>query len=210
MTFSSNSNSDSLCNKIKDPFQERISCIDKINNCMYCENQNSCQKCNEEYSLFNGQCLPSIDFQANLKYFTPDNEINYYTWSSRINGCEECTYHYFSFNKFHCKKCSIGLKLSLGYECIGESVDSTNLMPEVIFDPIVIASNFDQKIKAGDKIEFQIMQIHKSKYNLNNNQIVFEDIGKTKALYFKSCQQYLKNIQALLKHLHLDHLEMLG
>ena len=48
------SNSDTICNKIKDPFQERISCINKIMNCMYCENENTCQKCKIGYSLFNG------------------------------------------------------------------------------------------------------------------------------------------------------------
>ena len=99
-------NSNSLCNTIKDPFQERISCIDKINNCMYCENENKCNKCNYGFSLFNDKCHPSTNFQNNVKYFTSDNEINYYSCSSMINGCEECSYDDFSFNKFHCTKCT--------------------------------------------------------------------------------------------------------
>ena len=57
--FDSSSSSNFICNKIKDPFQDRISCTNKINNCMYCENENSCKECNYGYSLFNGQCLPS-------------------------------------------------------------------------------------------------------------------------------------------------------
>ena len=115
--FDSNSNSNSICNKIKDPFQDRISCINIINNCMYCENENSCKVCNYGFSLFNGQCLPSTNYENNLKYFTPDNGTNYYTCSSVIKDCEECIYDAFSFNNFHCSKCSNGLNLSETYEC---------------------------------------------------------------------------------------------
>ena len=116
--FYSSDDSSSLCSKIKDPFQERISCINKINNCMYCENENMCKKCNFGFTLFNEQCLPLINFENNLKYFTSDNGINYYTCSSMINNCEECSYDDFSFNKFLCSKCSNGFNLSETYECI--------------------------------------------------------------------------------------------
>ena len=185
--FYPSSNSNSSCSIIKDPFQERISCIDKINDCMFCENENVCQKCNYGFSLYNEHCLPSTQFQNNVKYFTPDNGTNYYTCSSIISDCEECSYDAFSFNKFHCSKCSNGLKLSETYECVSDGI---NTIPKASYDPIVITSNFDQTIKAGDRIEFQIEQIQESKYYLNNNEIIFEDIKKTKALFFKYCQPY--------------------
>ena len=66
----------------------------------------------------NGQCLPLTNYQDNLKYFTPDNGINFFLCSSVIDHCEECYYEYFSFNNFHCTKCSNGLNLDESYECV--------------------------------------------------------------------------------------------
>ena len=86
---------------------------------MFCENENKCQKCNYGFSLFNEQYLPSKDFQNNLKYFTNDNEINYYSCSSMMSDCEECTYEDYSFNKFHCSKIINGQKLNETYESSG-------------------------------------------------------------------------------------------
>ena len=115
---------DSFCDSMKDPFQERISCTDKINNCMYCENENTCEKCKYGFSLVNGECLPSKNFENNLKYYTPDKGINYYSCESMIKNCEECSYDYLSFNKFHCTKCSKDTQLSDTYECINMSSDN--------------------------------------------------------------------------------------
>ena len=56
-------------------------------------------------------------------YIQYDSGINYYTCSSKINGCEECSYDDSSFNKFHCTKCSSGLDLSETYECIVNNKD---------------------------------------------------------------------------------------
>ena len=92
---------------------------------MFCENENKCQKCNYGFSLFNEQCLPSNNFQNNLKYFTNDNEINYYSCSSMMSDCEECTYDDYSFNKFHCSKCIKGQKLNENYECSGTPVEDS-------------------------------------------------------------------------------------
>jgi len=50
--------------------------------------------------------------QNNLKYYTPDNGINYYKCSSKINYCEECSYNDYTFNKIQCSKCSNGLILN--------------------------------------------------------------------------------------------------
>ena len=117
ISFYDSSKTDSICNDIKDPFKDRLSCKDKISNCKYCENEISCKKCNDEFTLVNGQCFPLKDYQDNLKYFTPDYGLTYYTCSSVIDYCEECFYDYFSFNNFHCTKCSNGLELSDTYEC---------------------------------------------------------------------------------------------
>ena len=66
----------------------------------------------------------------------------------------------------------------------------TETRTQVTYDPIVITSSFSQTIKAGDRISFQIEQIQENKYNLNNNEIIFEDISSEKFLHFKSCQKY--------------------
>ena len=34
-----------------------------------------------------------------------------------IDNCEECSYDDYSFNKFHCSKCSNGLNIGEDYKC---------------------------------------------------------------------------------------------
>ena len=116
--FYSNSISDTIYNNMTNPSEEKISCFNKINNCKYCENENICQKCNDGFSLFNGKCESTSNFENNLKYITPDNRINYKTCYSMINKCEEYNYNDYSFNEFHCTKCSKGLILNEVYECV--------------------------------------------------------------------------------------------
>ena len=85
---------------------------------MYCENESTCKKCKYGFTLVNKKCVDSKNYENNIKYYSPDNGTNYYTCSSKISGCEECTYDAFSFNNFHCTKCSNGLTLIKTYECI--------------------------------------------------------------------------------------------
>ena len=149
--FNTKSEPYSLCDQIKDPFQERISCLENIGNCMYCQNENTCKKCNDEFTLFNGECFPSLDYQNNLKYFTPDNGINYYTCSSKINNCKECSYDYYSFNNFHCSKCSNELNLDETFECSinKQSEDSLKIVDNTLFSDeksFNITSDYTSKI----------------------------------------------------------------
>jgi hypothetical protein len=69
-------------------------------------------------------------------------------------------------------------------------MSTNNTETQVSYDPIVITSSFSQTIKAGDRIDFQIEQIQENKYNLNNNEIIFEDSSSQKYLHFKSCEKY--------------------
>ena len=71
-----------------------------------------------------------------------------------------------------------------------EEKSTNNTETQVSYDPIVITSSFSQTIKAGDRIDFQIEQIQENKYNLNNNEIIFEDSSSQKYLHFKSCEKY--------------------
>ena len=161
------SSSDSLCKNIKDPFQERISCINKIKNCMYCENENTCKKCNYGFALFSEQCLPSIQFKNNLKYFTSDNGTNYNSCSSMVSNCEECSYEDFSFNKFHCTKCSNGFNLSENYEC----VENKNKLMEALKIIILGFSNFEYTPKNKIVNFFTYMVCVKQKVNIQKISI---------------------------------------
>ena len=75
----------------------------------------------------------------------------------------------------------------------------TDIATEKTYDPIVIRYSFEQTVKKGDKITFQINPIEKDKYKLNNNEIIFETIDRTLALYLKKCeeQNYNGNILAI-------------
>ena len=76
-----------------------------------------------------------------------------------------------------------------------QKTDNTylDLKTQESYEPIVITSNFDQTITPYQLISFEIEQIEESKFNLLNDEIIFEDVGKAKALYFKSCQKYSSN-----------------
>ena len=138
MTFYFDSNDDSECETEKDPFQERISCIDRIKNCMYCKNEDTCEKCKYGFTLFEKQCFPSKDYQNNLKYYTPNNGTNYYICSSKMGNCEYCSYTDFSFNKFHCSKCSNGFELNESYECISGNSNSISNNASIISSSIIL------------------------------------------------------------------------
>ena len=144
---------------------------------MYCENEKTCQKCNDGFILFNKKCESSANFENNLKYFSPDNGTSYDTCSSIISDCVECSYNSLSFNNFHCSKCGNGLILNESYECVEDKSKKS-------YAPIVITSNYDRKVKSGNKIEFKIKEIQQNKYTLNNNEIILENAEKTNVLYF--------------------------
>ena len=46
-----------------------------------------------------------------------------------INDCDECSYDDYSFNKFHCSKCTQGQQLNETHECseISGEVESDNI-----------------------------------------------------------------------------------
>ena len=175
ITYYSSSSSSSICDTIKDPFQERISCTKNINNCMYCENENTCQKCKYGFALFNEKCLPSTNFENNLRYFTSDNGTSYYSCSSKINDCEECSYNEFLFNKFHCSKCTNGYYLNEIFICENKYI-------KMILIGISYANYFYNKIL------------------FYNFYVLFEKIvagGLTQIFHLKTTIKYIKSIFSL-------------
>ena len=73
----------------------------------------------------------------------------------------------------------------------GTNLGTTDTATEEANSQIVITSSIDQTINSGQILTFTIEPIQRNKYNLNNNEIIFEDSAKTKALYLKSCQSIL-------------------
>ena len=179
--FYNGTKQNSVCDKIKDPFQKRISCVDKINNCKYCEDENTCKECNDEFSLVNGQCLSLANYIDNPKYFTPDNGIHFFPCSSIIDFCEECYYEYFSFNNFHCTKCSDGLNLDESYECdISTYINPlTNSLSGKYIDSSCLNENNILNCNSH-KIEIPNFSCWKFKDTFNNKEhcIIFPDNEK--------------------------------
>ena len=98
------SSSDYLCKK----------CEDVIPHCELCENETSCVKCKEGYTIKNnvrGVCESSAGLSADDKYFTQDNGINYYSCGEisidgikGIENCKRCEYDN-NLKKNNCKEC---------------------------------------------------------------------------------------------------------
>ena len=179
------SKSDSICNSIEDPFEL---CTGKISNCMLCENENKCKKCNEEYSLVNGECFPSINYENNPKYFTPDYGISYFTCSSVIDYCEECYYDIFSVNNFHCTKCSDGINLEESHICdINQHViPFTNTLSGKIIGSSCYNENNILNCNLH-KIGLPNFSCWKFKDNSNNQEhcIIYPDDESTQKEYYK-------------------------
>ena len=176
-----------ICDKIKDPFQERISCINKINNCKYCENENTCQECIKGFSLFNGNCFPLTDYKNNSKYFTPDLAKNYYSCSSVIDNCEECFYDYFSFNNLHCTKCSNGFNLSDSYECVKSQdiIPFTNSLSGIFIGSSCLNENNQSKCETH-KIDIPNFSCWKYYDTLNNEEhcVIYPDTDLIQIEYY--------------------------
>ena len=65
------------------------------------------------------------------------------------------------------------------------------------YSSIVITNSINTIINQSDKISFEIMPIDPDKYYLDNNEIIFVDITKTKALYLKNCEENIENNQII-------------
>ena len=179
------SKSNSICDKIEDPFE---ACIKKINNCLICENENICKRCIEDYSLVNGQCFSSINYENNPKYFTPDDGISYLTCSSVIDYCEECYYDIFSVNNFHCTKCSDGINLEESHLCdINQHViPFTNTLSGKIIGSSCYNENNILNCNLH-KIELPNFSCWKFKDNSNNQEhcIIYPNDESTQKEYYK-------------------------
>ena len=49
----------------------------------------------------------------------------------------------------------------------------------------------------SEKISFEVIPINPDKYYLDNNEIIFVDDTRTKALYLKNCEEYINNSQII-------------
>ena len=63
----------------------------------------------------------------------------------------------------------------------------------ITYSPIVIKKSIEHEIKKGDNIVFHIEDIENEKFHLDNNEIIFLDSTKKKALYLKDCEKNVYN-----------------
>ena len=64
---------------------------------------------------------------------------------------------------------------------------------QIINTSIIITNSIEQVVNNGDRVTFQISPIRSQQYSLENNQIIFIDLTKTKFLYLKNCQRNNNN-----------------
>ena len=72
-----------------------------------------------------------------------------------------------------------------------DSEEILNEPTQITYPPIVIVNSIDKEINKGDPMTFQISSIEPNKFHLENKQIIFLDTTKTKALFFKDCNEYI-------------------
>ena len=94
-----------------------FSCSDNlyhsVKNCLNCQNKDSCQKCQNDYILFNSDklCLSMSDIGQNI-YFINTTDNFYYLCSKEIKGCEKCT------SADTCIECNVAFELDENNKCI--------------------------------------------------------------------------------------------
>ena len=64
---------------------------------------------------------------------------------------------------------------------------------QIKHSPIIIIKGMNKTVKKGEDIYFQIKPVEQDKYYLENNEMVFTDITKTKFLFLKNCKERYKN-----------------
>ena len=65
------------------------------------------------------------------------------------------------------------------------------------YSPIIITNSINRIINQSEKISFEVIPINPDKYYLDNNEIIFVDDTRTKALYLKNCEEYINNSQII-------------
>ena len=82
-----------------------------------------------------------------------------------------------------------------------DDINEGNSTQEEVIDysPIEITNSINRVINKGDKISFEIIPINADKYYLDNDEIIFVDNTKTKALYLKKCEKYANNESQIIE-----------
>jgi len=159
-----------------------FSCSDNlyhsVKNCLNCQNKDSCQKCQNDYILFNSDklCLSMSDIGQNI-YFINTTDNFYYLCSKEIKGCEKCT------SADTCIECNVAFELDENNKCIPTALALTRYYKDPSTGKYMNCSIIDNceecsssttctKCKNGYEINNNLCQVistQKRKEESNNN-----------------------------------------
>jgi len=159
-----------------------FSCSDNlyhsVKNCLNCQNKDSCQKCQNDYFLFNSDklCLSMSDIGQNI-YFINTTDNFYYLCSKEIKGCEKCT------SADTCIECNVAFELDENNKCIPTALALTRYYKDPSTGKYMNCSIIDNceecsssttctKCKNGYEVNNNLCQVistQKRKEESNNN-----------------------------------------
>ena len=87
-----------------------------VNKCATCINKETCESCQNGYTIYNSQKLCLLDKDINDKKYYKDPEDNYFLCSAKINGCNICN------DGNTCIECNSEYNLSENDKCIHSSI----------------------------------------------------------------------------------------
>ena len=92
-----------------------------INNCIYCSNEETCEKCDSNYLLANNNTLCILESDITEKKYYHDSKLNIFTACSiLINNCNKCT------NNETCIKCEERFQIEQNDKCVSENLINEN------------------------------------------------------------------------------------
>ena len=145
-----------------------------VNNCLNCNNKETCEDCKTGYSLYNSNklCLSMKDIEDKLYYKNP-NDNNYYLCSNAIKGCYKCN------NADTCIECNTVYDLDENNKCVPTSLTLTKYYLDTTTGKYVSCS----KIENCDECT-SATQCTKcvNGYELVNNICQISEDNKTKAM----------------------------
>ena len=145
-----------------------------VNNCLNCNNKETCEDCKTGYSLYNSKklCLSMKDIEDKLYYKNP-NDNNYYLCSNAIKGCYKCN------NADTCIECNTVYDLDENNKCVPTSLTLTKYYLDTTTGKYVSCS----KIENCDECT-SATQCTKcvNGYELVNNICQISEDNKTKAM----------------------------
>jgi hypothetical protein len=131
-----------------------------VENCLKCKDKESCELCQNDYTLYNSKklCLMESDINEKKYYLDPSNGF-YYLCSKKINGCNKCN------DGNTCLECNSEFGLDENNKCIPLSQRA-----KYYLDPITLRYVSCSKIENCEECSSSTQCLKcKSGFKLNNS-----------------------------------------